>query len=147
MKTRGSEVVKKSIMVENFGEKFGDTDVTGIVIGESETSLVNVRRTSLPSPFVQGINSQSSLFIVKVQKEPQKNSNPQGPAGLAVNPLDLHLVNVGSIPTGPTHGEGRLQPHPGDGLKSTPNVRKSPRSGLNLEGRLSDPQIFKSTRC
>ena len=62
-----------------------------------------------------------------------------GPAGLAVKPLDLHLVNVGSIPTGPTHGEGRLQPHPGDVLNSTPKVRKSPRSGLNLEGRLSDP--------
>ena len=29
----------------------------------------------------------------------------QGPAGLAVRPLDLHLVIVGSIPTGPTHGE------------------------------------------
>ena len=28
-----------------------------------------------------------------------------GPAGLAVKPLDLHVVNVGSIPTGPTHGE------------------------------------------
>ena len=63
-----------------------------------------------------------------------------GPAGLAVKPLGLHLVNVGSIPTGHTHGEGRLQPHPGDVLKSTPNVRKSRRSGLNLEGRLSDPQ-------
>ena len=54
---------------------------------------------------------------------------------------DLHLVNVVSIPTGPTHGEGRLQPHPEDALKSVPNVRKSPRSDLNLEGRLSDPQI------
>ena len=62
--------------------------------------------------------------------------------GIVVQPLDLHLVNVGSNPTGPTHGEGRLQPHPGDELKSTPNVRKSPRSGLNLEGRLSDPQIL-----
>ena len=62
--------------------------------------------------------------------------------GIVVLPLDLHLVNVGTIPTGPTHGEGRLQPHPGDVLKSTPNVRKSPRSGLNLEGRLSDPQNF-----
>ena len=29
----------------------------------------------------------------------------RGPAGLAVKPLDLHLVNVGSVPTGPTHGE------------------------------------------
>ena len=66
----------------------------------------------------------------------------KGPACLAVKPLDLHLVNVGSIPTGPTHGEGRLQPHTGDVLKSTPNVRTSPRSGLNLEGRLSDPQVF-----
>ena len=28
---------------------------------------------------------------------------------LMVQPLGLHLVNVGSIPTGPTHGEGRLQ--------------------------------------
>ena len=62
--------------------------------------------------------------------------------GIVVQPLDLHLVNVGSIPTGPTHGEGLLQPHPGDVLKSTPNVRKSPRSGLNLEGRLSDPQFL-----
>ena len=62
--------------------------------------------------------------------------------GIVVQPLDLHLVNVGSIPTGPTHGKGRLQPHAGDVLKSTPNVRKSPRSGLNLEGRLSDPQFF-----
>ena len=66
----------------------------------------------------------------------------EGPASLAVKPLDSHLVSVGSIPTGSTHGEGRLKPHPGDVLKSTPNVRKSPRSGLNLEGRLSDPQIF-----
>ena len=64
-----------------------------------------------------------------------------GPADLAVKQLHLHLVNVGSIPTGPTHGEGRLQSHPGDVLKFTPNVRKSPRSGLNLEGRLSDPHI------
>ena len=62
--------------------------------------------------------------------------------GIVVQPLDLHVVNVGSIPTGPTHGEGRLPPHPGDVHKSTPNVRKSPRSGLSLEGRLSDPNIF-----
>ena len=65
---------------------------------------------------------------------------------MVVLPLDLHLVNVGSIPTGPTHGEGRLQPHPGHVLKSTPNVRKSPRSGLNLEGRLSDPKFFLTIR-
>ena len=55
-----------------------------------------------------------------------------------VQPLDLHLVNEGSIPTGPT---GRLQPHPGDVLKSNLNVRKSPRWGLNLEGRLNDPSF------
>ena len=66
----------------------------------------------------------------------------KGPACLAVKPLDLHLVNVGSILTGPTHGEVCLQPHPGDVLTSTPKVRKSPRSGLNLEGRLSDPQNY-----
>ena len=65
-----------------------------------------------------------------------------GPAGLAVNPLGLHLVHVGSIPPGPTHGEGRLEPHPGDVPKSTPNVRESARSGLNVEGRVSDPQIL-----
>ena len=64
-----------------------------------------------------------------------------GPAGLAVKLPDLHVANVGSIPTGPTLGEARLQPHPGDVLKPNPNVRKSPRSGLNLEGRLSDPQV------
>ena len=65
-----------------------------------------------------------------------------GPAGPAVKPLELHVVNVGSIPTGLTHGEVSLQPHPGDVLKSTPKVRKSPRSGLNLEWRLSDPRIL-----
>ena len=42
------------------------------------------------------------------------------PAGLAVKPLDLHLVNLGSIPTGPTYGEMLEQPHPGDVRKSTP---------------------------
>ena len=47
--------------------------------------------------------------------------------GIEVQPLDLHLVNVGSIPTGPMHDEGRLQPHPGDVLKSTPNVWKNLR--------------------
>ena len=51
------------------------------------------------------------------------------------------MVNVGSVYTGPTHGEVRLQPHPGDVLKSTPNVRKSPGSGMNLEGKVSDTQI------
>ena len=66
--------------------------------------------------------------------------------GIVVQPLDLHLVWVASIPTGPTHGEERLQQHPGDVLKSTLNVRKSPRSGLNLEGKLSDPQIFSTAR-
>ena len=65
---------------------------------------------------------------------------------IVVQPLDLYLVNVGSIPTGLKHGEGRLHLHPGDVLRSTPNVRKSPRSGLNLEGRLSDPQCFFSIR-
>ena len=65
---------------------------------------------------------------------------PSGPACLAVQPLGLHVVHVGSVPTGPAHGEGHLQPHHGDVLKSTPNVRKSPRSGLNLERGLSDPQ-------
>ena len=58
--------------------------------------------------------------------------------GIVVQPLDLHLVNVLPIPTDPTHGEECLQPHPRDVLESTPHVRKSPRSGLNLEGRLSE---------
>ena len=49
---------------------------------------------------------------------------------------------MGWAPPGPTHGKRRLQSHPGAVLKSTPNVRKSPRSGLNLEGRLSDPQFL-----
>ena len=74
-------------------------------------------------------------------------SDPPGDLlGIVVKPLDLHLVNVGSIPTGPTHGEERLQPHPWDVLNSTLNVQKSPRSNLYLEGRLSDPQIFQTLR-
>ena len=38
----------------------------------------------------------------------------RGLLGIVVQPLDLHLVNVGSIPTGPTHFEVRPQPHPGE---------------------------------
>ena len=37
------------------------------------------------------------------------------PSYRVVKLLNLLLVNVGSIPTGPKHGEGRLQPHPGKG--------------------------------
>ena len=40
--------------------------------------------------------------FLKIWSGPHQKS---GPAGIAVKPLDLHLVNVGSIPTGPTHGE------------------------------------------
>ena len=32
----------------------------------------------------------------------QLSVDVSGPAGLAVKPLDLHVVSVGSIPTGPT---------------------------------------------
>ena len=57
-----------------------------------------------------------------------------GPAGLAVKPLGLHVVHVGSIPTGPTHGEGRLQPHPGDVLQSTPECPGEPQIRLESGG-------------
>ena len=73
--------------------------------------------------------------LQNIEMEIQYGNNNKGMGGqrdllgIIVQPLDLHLVNVGSIPTRPTHGEGRPQPHPGDVLKSTPNVRKSPRSG------------------
>ena len=87
-------------------------------------------------------DSEEALSIVIDFAQVLEDKAYAGPAGLADKPLDLHLLNVGSIPTGPTHGKGRLQPHPGDVLKSTPTVWKSPRSGLNLEGRLSDPQVF-----
>ena len=40
VKSRGSEVVRKSVIVEKFGEKLGVTDVAGVVIGESETELM-----------------------------------------------------------------------------------------------------------
>ena len=80
---------------------------------------------------------KTSLFT----QRPSYRVTPCCLLGIVVQPPDLHLVNVRSIPTGPTHGAKRLQPHPGDVLESTPNVRKSTRSGLNLEGRLSDPQF------
>ena len=56
------------------------------------------------------------------------------PLDLNVQPLDLHLVNVGSIPTGPTHGEGRLQPHPGDVLESGAATMAMPRLEQRLGG-------------
>ena len=51
-----------------------------------------------------------------------------------VQPLDLHLVNVGSIPTGPTHGEGRLQPHSGDVLGIHPEGPEEPQIRLESGG-------------
>ena len=79
--------------------------------------------------------------LVKIQVYLLRDPRIGDLLGMVGLPLDLHLVNVGSIPTGPTDGEVRLQPHPGEVFKSTPSVRKSPRSGLNLEGRLSNPQF------
>ena len=38
-------------------------------------------------------------------KDQRKKVYMEGPACLEVQPLDLHVVSVGSIPTGPTHGE------------------------------------------
>ena len=44
------------------------------------------------------------------------------------------MVNMGSIPVGPSHGEVCLLIHPGDRLRSGPKARSILRSGLNLEG-------------
>ena len=58
------------------------------------------------------------------------NTQLMGPAGLAVEPLDLHVVNTGSIPVAPTHGEvsqhGKvhLLTPPGDMLESGPKARR-----------------------
>ena len=64
----------------------------------SENSVINVFVSCLVvgTPTLANEFFQLSLTIVP---------RTRGPAGLAVKPLDLHLVNVGSIPTGPTHGE------------------------------------------
>ena len=45
----------------------------------------------LRDPHIESLSAGFSLF--------------QGPAGLAVQLLDLHKEKMGSIPTGPTHGE------------------------------------------
>ena len=64
--------------------------------------------------------------------------------GIVVLPLDLHLVNVSSIPTGPMQGEGRLQPHLGNVLISTPNVRMGIFNLLSLPRDGRDMQQFSS---
>ena len=56
--------------------------------------------------------------------------------------LDFHVVNVGSICTGPTHGEGRLQPHPGDVLKSTPECPEEPQIRLESGGEAERSPFF-----
>ena len=69
-----------------------------------------------------------------------------GHAGLAVKPLDLHLVNVGSIPTGPTHGEGRLQPPPGD-LLANPDCSEEPQIRLESGGEAErSPNLWAWTQ-
>ena len=69
-------------------------------------------------------------------------SIPRDLLGIVVQPLDLHLVNVGSIPTGPTHSEGRLQPHPGD-LKH-PECPEEPQIRLESGGEAErSPDFFR----
>ena len=81
-----------------------------------------------------GTAEQSTNFFERDEEgQPKTISITERPAGLAVKPPNLHLVNVGSIPTGPTHGGRRLQPHPGDVLTSTPK----------FWGSLSLPSRFK----
>ena len=48
--------------------------------------------------------------------------------------LTLHVVIMGSIPSGSSHGEVRLLIDPGDVLKSGPKARRILRSGLSLDG-------------
>ena len=88
----------------------------------------------------QACSHQGKLSVKR--KSPWNRLHKRDLLAYRLKPLGLHVVNVGSIPTGPTHGEASLQSLPGDVLKPTPNVRMSLRSGLNLEGRLSDPQVF-----
>ena len=59
-----------------------------------------------------------------------------------VQPLDLHLVNVGSIPTGPTHGEGRLQPPPGDEPKTHPEYPEEPQIRVETGGEAERSPIL-----
>ena len=62
-------------------------------VRKSPRSGLNVEgRLSDPQIFVHGSGDLHGIVV-------------QGPACLAVKPLDLHMVNVASIPTGPTHGE------------------------------------------
>ena len=60
------------------------------------------------------------------------SKGPAWPSGKPAWPL--HVVNTGSIPIGPSHGDVCLLIHPGDVLKSDPKARSILRSGLNLEG-------------
>ena len=65
---------------------------------------------------VQKEDEQKEVKYSRLRQELERMLSPGWKVQIAtwVQPLDMHLVNVGSIPTGPTHGEGRLQPHPGD---------------------------------
>ena len=57
----------------------------------------NMADSTLQSQYLQELDDIIASFDEK--------GTLKGPACLAVKPLDLHLVNVGSIPTGPTHVE------------------------------------------
>ena len=57
-----------------------------------------------------------------------------GPAGLAVEPLDLHVVKVGSIPTGPTHGGGASTAAPWGRASIHPDGPEEPQIRLESGG-------------
>ena len=51
---------------------------------------------------------------------------------------------MGSIPTGPTHGEGRLQPHPGDVLEIHFECPEEPQMRLECGGKAERSPLFFS---
>ena len=130
VKTIGSEVVKKSVMVESFGENFETTEVTGIVIGQTENGLVNVRWSSLPSPFVQAVNSNCPLFLMKPKQgrgRPPKSAHRDSASLKRARP---NLPDRQSTVTASSVDDIQLLDNP-DGASPAPEFPASVISGLN----------------
>ena len=71
------------------------------------TDVLGRGLTRLPSlvKLAAGVQMMLPLAVVVLGSILLLRLTRMGPAGLAVKPLDLHVVNMGSIHTGPTHGE------------------------------------------
>ena len=121
-------------------------------------TLQPISPAPIPSSYPQAQSPSAYLPAISPSSYPQAHiSQLISPSpdllGIVVQPLDLHLVNLALIPTGPTHGKGRLQPRPGDysrlaaGLHGTDYYSRLDYTPAGVNSRALTPRPFDQAEC